>query len=141
MEVVLLNLTEVYKKISDANIELFSYDIPQIKAATIEINKKYGIFLNYNEIEDADDEFLVLAHEYGHCASGATHKITSKFETISRHEYRADRKSIIDFLPIEKIQQAIRYGCQTKYEFATFLGVPEDFVIKAFKHYTAMNLI
>ena len=138
---VLLNLTEVYKKISDANIELFSYDIPLIKAATIEINKKYGIFLNYNEIKDSDDEFLVLTHEYGHCTSGTTHKITSKFETIRRQEYRADRKSIIDFLPIDKLKQAIQHGCQTKYEFATFLGVPEDFVIKAFKHYKAMNLI
>ena len=137
----MMDIYNVYKKINDIGVKLFFYDIPQVKAATIEINNKYGIFLNYKEIEDADDEFLVLAHEYGHCASGATHKITSKFETISRHEYRADRKSIIDFLPIEKIQQAIRYGCQTKYEFATFLGVPEDFVIKAFKHYTAMNLI
>ena len=47
---VLLNLTEVYKKISDANIKLFSYDIPQIKATTIEINKKYGKTYTVNYI-------------------------------------------------------------------------------------------
>ena len=138
---ILLNLTEVYKKISDANIKLFSYDIPQIKATTIEINKKYGIFLNYNEINDSDDEFLVLVHEYGHCVTGSTHPPHSPLDIISKHEYRADRKAVLDFLPIEKIKSAIKSGCRSVYEFSEYLDVPEQFVIKAFQHYTAMDLI
>ena len=136
-----MNLNEVYKKIYDANIKLLSYNIPQIKAATIEINKKYGIFLNYNEIKDSDDEFLVLVHEYGHCVTGSTHPPHSPLDIISKHEYRADRKAVLDFLPIEKIKSAIKSGCRSAYEFSEYLDVPEQFVIKAFQHYTAMDLI
>ena len=65
----------------------------------------------------------------------------SSFDVISRHEYRADRKSVLDFLPIEKIKEAIKSGCHTTYEFAEYLDVPEQFIIKAFEHYNAMNLI
>lgn len=139
--VILLNINEVYKRISDAGIKLFSYNIPNTKAATIETGNKYGIFMNYNEIKDSDEEFCVAAHEYGHCKSGTTHKLNSDFDIIERHEYRADRQSILEFLPIEMIQKALNKGCIHTYEFAEYLGMPEDFVRLAFKHYKAMELI
>ena len=136
-----MNLTEVYKKISDANIKLFSYDIPGIKAASIEINKEYGIFINYKKIDNSEEEFMIATHEYGHCASGATHKLCSPYDLICRHEYRADRRSVIEFLPIELLKKAIDAGCTYAYEFAEYLDMPEEFIRLAFKHYKAMNLI
>lgn len=136
-----MEITEIYKKINDSNIKVFSYNIPQTKAATLEIEKTYGIFINYNEIEDSDDEFMVLAHEYGHCKSGATHKLNSKFELISRHEYRANRKSVLDFLPIELLKDAIKNGCKLPYEFAEYLNLPEKFIIMAIGHYQCMGQI
>lgn len=139
--VILLDISEVYKKISDAGIKLFSYNIPNAKAATIEAGNKYGIFINYNEIEDSDEEFCVAAHEFGHCKSGATHKLNSNFDIIERHEYRADRQSVLEFLPVEMIKNALDKGCIHTYEFAEYLGMPENFVRLAFKHYRAMELI
>ena len=136
-----MELTEIYKKINDSNIKVFSYNIPETKAATLEIEKTYGIFINYNEIENSNEEFMVLAHEYGHCKSGSTHKLGSKYELISRHEYRANRKAVLEFLPIELLKDAIKNGCKLSYEFAEYLNLPEKFILLALKHYKAMNVI
>ena len=136
-----MNIDKVYKKIQDNNIKVFPCDLKDIKSVSIETNNKYGIFINYNEIENPDDEFIVTTHEYGHCMTGSTHPLYSPFDIISRHEYRANRRAILDFLPIEKIKEAINYGCKTPYEFSEYLEIPEAFVINAFEHYNAMNLI
>ena len=136
-----MDLKKVYNKIEDNDIKVFPCRIKNVKSVSIETNNKYGIFINYDEIKTSEEEFLVATHEYGHCMSGSTHPLYSPFDIISRHEYRADRRAILDFLPIERVKEAIRYGCKTPYEFSEYLDIPEKFVIKAFEHYNAMNLI
>lgn len=136
-----MNIDNVYQKIQENNIKIFHYGLPGIKSVTVETDNKYGIFINHKEIVDLDEEFLVTTHEYGHCMTGSTHPPYSPLDIISKHEYRADRRSVLDFLPIEKIKSAIKDGCRSAYEFSEYLDVPEQFVIKAFQHYTAMDLI
>lgn len=136
-----MDLKHVYDTIESNDIQVFPCDIKDVKSVSIEVDKRYGIFINYNEIENSDEEFLVATHEYGHCKSGSTHPLYSPFDIVARHEYRADRKAVIDFLPIEQVKNAIEHGCRTPFEFSEFLEVPEAFVIKVFKHYNAMNLI
>ena len=136
-----MNLDKVYEKIQDNGIEVFNFGLPKIKSVSIESDNRYGIFINHKEIADSDEEFLVATHEYGHCMTGSTHPPYSPLDIISKHEYRADRKAVLDFLPIDKIKSAIKDGCRSAYEFSEYLGVPEQFVIKAFQHYTAMDLI
>lgn len=136
-----MNLASVYRKIDENGIKIFPCDAPDIKAATIEINKHYGIFINRKLIKNSYEEFLVATHEYGHCMSGATHKLNSKFDLVSQHEYKADRRAVLDFLPVESIKNAINNGCHTVYEISDYLDIPEEFVLTALKHYTAMELI
>lgn len=136
-----MNMDEVYKKIQDNGIEVFNFGLQNIKSVSVEADGKYGIFINRKEIENSDEEFIVATHEYGHCMTGSTHPPYSPLDIISKHEYRADRKSVLDFLPIDKIKSAIKNGCRSAYEFSEYLDMPEQFVIKAFQHYTAMDLI
>lgn len=136
-----MNIEKIYEKIQENGIKILHYGLPNIKSVSVETNNKYGIFMNHNEIENSNDEFLVATHEYGHCMTGSTHPLYSSLDIIAKHEYRADRKAILDFLPIEQVKKAIKYGCKTPYEFSEYLDMPEQFVIKAFQHYTAMDLI
>ncbi len=136
------NLARLYTKINNENISVFDYTISfDTKAVTIETQKKYGIFVDRKKLETIDDEFMVVSHEYGHCKSGATHKINSKYDIIEQHEYRADRQSIIDLLPIEMLEKARSAGCKQPHEIADYLNLPEKFIILAFKHYKNMELI
>lgn len=136
-----MNIDKVYAKIQDNDIEVMHFGLPNIKSVSVEADSRYGIFINHKEIESSDEEFIVATHEYGHCMTGSTHPLYSPLDIISKHEYRADRRAVLDFLPIEKIKSAIKSGCRSVYEFSEYLDVPEQFVIKAFQHYTAMDLI
>ena len=136
-----MSLDQVYEKIQNNNIEIFNFGLENIKSVSVEADGRYGIFINHKEIEDSNEEFIVATHEYGHCMTGSTHPPYSPLDIISKHEYRADRKAVLDFLPLDKIKSAIKNGCRSAYEFSEYLDVPEQFVIKAFQHYTAMDLI
>ena len=136
-----MNMDKVYEKIQDNNIKVMHFGLPDIKSVSVETNNRYGIFINHKEIENSDEEFLVATHEYGHCMTGSTHPLYSPLDIVSKHEYRADRRAVLDFLPIDKIKAAISDGCRTIYEFAEYLELPEQFVLKAFQHYNAMELI
>ena len=136
-----MNVEMVYDKIQENGIKIFHHGISGIKSISVETNNKYGIFINNKEIADSDEGFCVATHEYGHCMTGATHPLNSSFDIISRHEYRADRKAVLDFLPIDMIKSAIKHGCRSIHEFSEYLDLPEQFVIKAFQHYSAMDLI
>ena len=136
-----MSLDQVYEKIQNSDIEIFNFGLENIKSVSVEADGRYGIFINHKEIENSDEEFIVATHEYGHCMTGSTHPPYSPLDIISKHEYRADRKAVLDFLPLDKIKSAIKDGCRSAYEFSEYLDVPEQFVIKAFQHYTAMDLI
>lgn len=136
-----MNVDKVYKKIQSNGIELMHFGLPNVKSVSVETDGIYGIFINHKEIEDSNEEFMVITHEYGHCMTGSTHPPYSPVDLVSRHEYKADRKAILDFLPINKIKAAIKYGCRNIYELSEHLDMPEQFVLKAFQHYNAMDLI
>ena len=129
------HLSSLYNKIIEKNIFLFDYRIPNSKGATIETNKNYGIFIDYYKIDSLQDEFRCVAHEYGHCISGATHKLTSKFDLIEKHEYRADKYAILDLLPEALILEAVSSGCNESWQIAEYLDMPQDFVEKAIHIY------
>ena len=136
-----MNIDKVYKKIQENDIKVLHFGLPNIKSVSVETNNKYGIFINHKEIKSPDEEFLVATHEYGHCMTGSTHPPYSPLDIISRHEYRAERRAVLDFLPIDKIKSAIKDGCRSVYEFSEYLDVPEQFVLKAFFHYSTMEMI
>ena len=132
---------QVYKKIDECGVLVFEGGIAGVKGLIIESGGNCGIFLNSKEIHNSDEEFMALAHEYGHYASGTLYRFNSNKSYVSQCEYRADRKAITEFLPIKKIREAIDNGCQTSYEFSEYLDLPEEFVVKAFAHYKSMGEI
>lgn len=129
-------LTDVYKKISDEGIELFAYGMACTDALSMCYENTYGIFLNYDKFDSSQEEFCVLAHEFGHCKTGATHKLYSPYQLICQHERRANRAAVHEFLPFEKLQDAFEHGCTEAWEVTEYLDMPEKFVILAIDIYT-----
>lgn len=128
-------LDDVYKKIDDKNIELFTRRMKSCDAATIEANKAYGIIIDQTQLKGQNDEFMALAHEYGHCESGTTHKLYSDFQLIGQHENRANRTAVYEFLPVEKIKDAFKHKYFEYWEIAEYLDMPEPFIIMAIEIY------
>ena len=131
-------LSSLYEKIVEEGVRLFNADIGEQKAITLknDVADIYGIFFNYNKFDSSQEEFCVLAHEFGHCKTGATHKLYSPYQLICQHEHRANRAAVHEFLPIEKLNDAFEHGCAETWEVAEYLDIPEKFVILAIDIYT-----
>ena len=130
-------LIELYKKMSDNSILCFNHKFDVSDAATIEIDNRYSIFADFDSFETKHDEFAALVHEYGHCISGATHKLYSRYDIIDQHENRANRAAVHEFLPCSKILNAMKQGYTEVWQIAECLDVPDEFVTLAIEIYTA----
>lgn len=136
-----------YEKILD-NIN--SSDILYIKKRSHQIPAKsfrdeFGcaIFFDESAFETEAERFVALAHEKGHCDSGAFYNIHSVFETYGRCERRAWRQAVFEHLPLEKFMNAIE-ACKTFegvniYDLADFLDVTDEFIIKAIQEYICVG--
>lgn len=115
-------------------MQFYLWDL-DCKAVTLEMAGEYAVFLDFDRIDSASDEAVVLAHEAGHILTGATHRVASPWDLIERHEQRADRWAIRHLLPYGALRQAMRQGCTEPYQLAERFGVTEMFVKKACGYY------
>lgn len=128
---------EVYKKLVEEGVYLYNADTGDNLALTLCMTdkNKYGVFFDYKNFRDTYEEFLVLAHEYGHCKTGATHKLYSPFQLVKQHENRANRAAVYEFLPVDKLLASIEGGCTELWQIAENLDMPEQFVSLAINIY------
>ena len=129
------NLNKVYNLLVDSNIFLENFRLKNQKAAAMKIDNAFGIFVDYNQIDSLYEEFITVAHEAGHCMTGATHKVSSPMDLVSRHEYRANKWAVHNFLPFENILKAAKAGYESISEMSDFLDLPPEFVHMALDIY------
>lgn len=109
-----------------------------------------GIVLDYCRLplnksvsfEDCDERYIImdegdmteaqrkvhLAHEIGHCMTGAFYRPYSPLETRSRCEYKANMWMIEHLLPKERLESAFTDGITEVWELAEHFGVTEDVI-------------
>ena len=133
-------LIRLYQELTFNGIHLFTWDINHEKAATLELNGEYAIFMDFDNIRTYREETVVLAHESGHCFTGATHKVSSPLDLVEKHEYKAWKWAVQKLIPVDALDDAVANGYTTLWELAEFFGVTEDFMRKAVCYYTYGNL-
>ena len=119
------SLATIYQDVRRLGVTLIPYSIGFADAATLEMDGRYGIFLDFDQFETVADFTAALAHEVGHCATGATHAVHSPFELVAQHEDRANRWHYEHYLPFSELQ-----------ELAEATGWPEKTVRDALEYYT-----
>ena len=131
-------LFALYEEMHNSAIYLFDFCG---KAATIKMEDYYGIFFDTMANRTIAEEKEIIAHELGHCKTGTTHSISSSFELIERHEYRADKWAVHKLLPFEEYQQALQEGYTEIWQLAERFNVAEDFIRRAIQIYQNEELI
>lgn len=104
--------------------------------ATIRDGTYYAIFLDFSQIESMRLLRAVCAHELGHAATGALHKVESPFETWERSEYRANRYVAQKFLNAKDFQDAFDAGYTEIWQLAEYFELPEEDIKKALSYWT-----
>ena len=98
------------------------------------------IAIDPDKIHDETDERSKLAHELGHCATGAFYNRHSNFDCRQKHENKADKWAVLQLIPVEELDEAIAAGHTEIWDLAEHFGVTEDLARKAVCYYVYGNL-
>jgi Zn-dependent peptidase ImmA (M78 family) len=98
------------------------------------------VAIDREKLRGEADERAKLAHELGHCATGAFYNRYSPWDCRRRHENKADKWAVIQLVEEDALDEAIADGCCTLWELAEHFGVPETVMKKAVCWYTYGNV-
>lgn len=130
----------LYDELNDAGVRFYHWNMSEDQAVTIEMNGQYGVFMDFDNIQSAAQELVVVAHEGGHISTGATHHVNSPYDLVEKHEYKADKWAVTRLIGEEDLDQAVADGCTELWQLAEHFGVTEEFMKKAVCWYTHGNL-
>ena len=125
----------LYRELQEAGVSCFSWTLGSEKAATIELKGAYALFVDFDNITSAAEDAAVIAHEYGHIATGTTHRVCCPYDLVDRHEHRANNWAIEKLLPRDELYALYADGLTQPWEIAEHAALPEDFVRRAMAYY------
>ena len=132
----MFELSDFYSYCKNNNVEVIPYTGCPQAAATIRDEGFYAVFLDFSKIMSTRLLRGVCAHELGHVATGALHKVSSPYELVERSEYRANRYMAENFLTEEAFREAFAAGCSQLWELAEYFDLPEQDVKNALTYWT-----
>ncbi|MEA4965412.1 MAG: ImmA/IrrE family metallo-endopeptidase [Oscillospiraceae bacterium] len=115
---------------------------PGTKSITIHLSNTddWGIFIDRRRIPDRVTEYSTLLHEGGHVATGATHEVSSPFDLVEKHEYKANKWAVEHAISEEDLDAAVAGGHTEIWDLAEHFDVTEDLMKKAVSWYVYGNL-
>lgn len=136
---IMKSLFKIYETLYDAGVKVYSYNLCDTPAVTIELNKQYAIFFNPDAIHTLADETCIAAHEAGHIMTGTTHKVDSPCDLVARHEEKASRWAIEHVIPYNDYIHALHNGIYEIWDLAEYFGVNESFMRKTIHYYQMLE--
>lgn len=131
---------ELYQDAQDADIPVVWLDIPENGSMCIQTGQRCYIGMDRGVKHDEMDERVHLAHELGHCMTGAFYNRWAARDVRQKHEHRADKWAIQRMIPETALDDAVADGCTDIHTLAEYFSVTEDFMRKAVCWYTHGNL-
>lgn len=134
-------LQECYRIAEQENIAVDRF--PLSKRTALSIMEEDGtcfIALDPARITGETEERTILAHELGHCITGAFYNRYSNYDCRQRHENRADKWAVKKLIPVDELDDAVAKGCTELWELAEKFDVTEEFIRKAVCYYVHGNL-
>ena len=130
-----MTLTSLYNIAECDNIEVYSFNLKHIKSLSLLQDGSCFISINPFALESEADEKVKLAHELGHCETGAFYNQYAVCDVRSKHERTADKWAIKKLIPEDELKEACKY-CRNRWELSQHFEVTEDFMQKALDYYS-----
>ncbi len=119
--------TECAVLCEENNIFLDYCSLPLNKSLSFEDKEEKYIVMDESEMTEAEKK-THLAHELGHCMTGAFYRPYSPLETRGRCEYKANMWMINNLMPKKEVEEAFAMGIVEVWELAEYFGVTEETV-------------
>lgn len=92
-------------------------------------------------IDTTAQERVHLAHELGHCETGAFYNVYSSLDLREKQEKKADRWAVSCLVPAEEFMRVLSEGVVEVWELAEYFDVTEEFIRKAAEIYKIKNIL
>lgn len=126
-----MTLNELYTIADNNNISVYYFPLSPMQSLSL----PETIAIDVTQLDTALEEKGLLAHELGHCLTWSFYNISSKYNTRSRMEYRADRWVIHNLIPFSEFYEALQNGITERWQLAEYFDVTEDYIDKAITMY------
>ena len=133
-----MTLTNLYNIAERDNIRVYSYDLGTIDSLSILDKNQCFIAIDPFRINSESDEKVKLAHELGHCETGAFYNEYAVCDIRTKHERTATKWAIKKLIPEDELKEACKFCCN-RWELSEHFGVTEDFMQKALDYYSEQN--
>ena len=136
-----METVELYQEARDSDIPIIVLDIPKTGSMCIQSESgRCYIGMDYGILPDEAGRRVHLAHELGHCKTGAFYNRWATCDIRQKHENRANKWAIEKIIPENALDEAVADGCTDIWSLADRFNVTEDFMKKAVCWYTYGNL-
>ena len=135
-----MNIEELYHGADEDGIPILFLKIPENGSMCIQTENNCYIGMDYGLLKNEADKLVHLAHELGHCKTGAFYNRWAARDIRQKHEHKADKWAIEHTITADELDDAIAEGCGEYWQLAERFGVTEDFMKKIVCWYTYGNL-
>ena len=97
-----------------------------------------GVIALGKNITTTAEKTCVLAEELGHYYTSYGNILDTSNTNNRKQEVKARRWAVKRLVPLKSIIQAYEAGYRNMFEVAEYIGVTEEFLIRAFEAYNAM---
>lgn len=132
---------DLYQEAQDSNIQIMYLSIPENGSMCLQSDsQRCYIGIDYSVLKNEADKRVHLAHELGHCKTGAFYNRWASRDIRQKHEHRADKWAIEKIIPEQDLDEAVAKGYTDLWTLAELFNVTEEFMKKAVCYYTHGNL-
>ena len=132
----MFELSQFYTWCRETGVDVIPFAHAPSPGATFRDGCFYAIFLDFTQIPSTRLLKGICAHEMGHAATGALHRVNSPFETVARSEARAKAWTAQNCLTEGDFREAFAAGCRELWQVAEYLDLPERDVLEAYRYWT-----
>lgn len=131
-------LNELYERSGLAGVPVYCFAMP-VSASMSVMSPNGECFIGVDPmlLESERDEREKLAHELGHCETGAFYNIFSPYDIREKCEHRADCRAIELLVPKRSLIELLGSGRTEPYELAELFDVSEELMRRALSYYFA----
>lgn len=129
------NLISLYTEAELDGIDISCIDSNDVESLSILADSgNCYIGINPFALQSTADEMVHLAHEMGHCATGAFYNRYAQLDVRAKHERRANIWAINKLIPKDELCIALS-RCTGLYELAEHFQVTIPFMQQAIEYY------
>lgn len=131
---------DLYAFAEQLGIVVLSFPLPNCESISLENNNNYYIGIDDMQLDSGKEERVHMAHELGHCVTGAFYNEYSLVDNRGKCEETADRWAVKKLIDKDELLKQIKNGMEI-WDLAEYFNVTEDFIRKAYHLYFEVQIL